>query len=197
MKRNKISFGNSQTVLFEKEIEGEEHQNAVWYSQKEMKSIRKDLKKEIRKGEISRGLEQYEGDMGAKNKADRLNHIRKILELQAQQDREGIRDESSFSALSRSMSADNMKKAQMLASRDSSDALAEYKNLKSPFLTNKNKNHDLVAQTAGLSLSRKNRKSTPNMFLTAMQEGGKMALPAAKTRRKKKEKDLRLVGPPS
>lgn len=188
MKRNKISFGNSQTVLFEKEIEGEEHQNAVWYSQKEMKSIRKDLKKEIRKGEISRGLEQYEGDMGAKNKQDRLNHIRKILELQEQQDRNGVRDDKSFSLLSRSMSADNMKKAQMLASRDSSDALAEYKNLKSPFL-NKNKNHDLVKQTAGLSLSRKNRKSTPNMFLTAMQDGGKMPLPSARTRRKKKEKE--------
>lgn len=188
MKRNKISFGNSQTVLFEKEIEGEEHQNAVWYSQKEMKSIRKDLKKEIRKGEITRGLEQYEGDMGAKNKQDRLNHIRKILELQEQQDRNGVRDDKSFSLLSRSMSADNMKKAQMLASRDSSDALAEYKNLKSPFL-NKNKNHDLVKQTAGLSLSRKNRKSTPNMFLTAMQDGGKMPLPSARTRRKKKEKE--------
>ena len=189
MKRNKISFGNSSTVLFEKEIEGEEHQNAVWYSQKEMKTIRKDLKKSIKKGEISRGLEQYEGDMGAKNKQDRLNHIRKILELQDQQDRSGVKDDRGFASLSRSMSADNMKKAQMLASRDSTDAFAEYKNLNTPFLKAK-KDDEYAKQTAGLSLMRRSRKSTPNMFLTSVQEGGKMALPSVRTRRKKKEKEV-------
>jgi len=187
MRRNKISFGASSTVLFEKEIEGEEHQNAVWYSQKEMKTIRKDLKKSIRKGEISRGLEQYEGDMGTQNKQDRLNHIRRILELQDQQDQTGVKDDKSFSLLSRSMSADNMKKAQMLASRDSTDAFAEYKNSNSPFLKAKKKD-DFAKQTAGLSLMRKSRKSTPNMFLTAMQDtAGKIPMPLARTRRKKKE----------
>jgi len=184
MKRNKISFGTSSTVVFEKEIEDEEHQNAVWFSQKEMKGIRKDLKKSIKKGEITRGLEHYEGDMGKTNKQYRLNHIRQILELQAEQERSGVKDDKGFALLSKSLSADNLRKAQLLASRDSSDAFAEYQKDKSNavFLKSK-KNEDFAKQTAGLSLLRgKSRRSTPNMFLTALSENGTIPMPKPKLR---------------
>jgi hypothetical protein len=128
LKRNKISFGEVKTLVFEKEIAGhdEDHKNSVWYSKQEMKSIRKDLKKSIKKGEISRGLEQYQGDFGEENKQKRLNHIYSILDLQREQQEKGIQDDRGFQMLSRAMSADDIGRARRLASMDSREAFQEY-----------------------------------------------------------------------
>jgi len=129
--RKNISFGNNQTLLFEKDIENddEEAKNTVWYSKKEMKSIRKDLKKSIKKGEISRGLETYAGDFGAENKLKRINHMKSILALQNAQKECGIQDEMGLQSLSRSLSADNLRKARQLASLDSTQAFEEYQEI--------------------------------------------------------------------
>lgn len=128
LKRNTISFGEVKTLVFEKEIAGhdEDHKNSVWYSKQEMKTIRKDLKKSIKKGEISRGLEQYKGDFGEENKQKRLNHIYSILDLQREQQEKGIQDEQGFQMLSRAMSADDIGRARRLASMDSREAFQEY-----------------------------------------------------------------------
>lgn len=133
LKRNKISFGDTSTLLFEKDIDDddEEHKNAVWFSKTEMKSIRKDLKKSIKQGEITRGLEQYEGDMGAGNKEKRLNHIYSILDLQKEQQDKGIQCDKSLQMLSRAMSANDIGRARQLASMDSTQALTEYTNTNS------------------------------------------------------------------
>ena len=136
MKPNKISFGEVKTLVFEKEVDShdEAHKNAVWYSKNEMKSIRKDLKKSIRKGELTRGLEQYEEDFGDETKLKRLNHVYTILELQREQRERGIYDDKGFKMLSRAMSADHIAKARKLASMDSMEALHEHQANNNPII---------------------------------------------------------------
>lgn len=172
MKTNRISFGNSQTLLFEKEVEDDAQKNAVWYSQKEMKNIRKDLKTSIKKGEISRGLEPYEGDMGIETKMKRLNHIRSILDLQREQQVKGVNDEKGLHMLSRALSSDDIRQAQKLASMDSTEAFSVYKNEKNPYMKARNaKQYAKKTEKPGGSLLRRARKSTPNMFLQGLGGG--------------------------
>lgn len=169
MTKNRISFGNSQTLLFEKEVEDEAHKNAVWYSKGEIKSIRKDLKTSIQKGDISRGLEPYEGDMGLETKMKRLNHIRSILDLQKKQNAKGVQDDKGLQSLSRAMSSDDIRKAQKLASMDSTEAFSVYKNQNTPYMRAKNaKEYAKKTEKKPNSLLTRARKSTPNMFLQAL-----------------------------
>jgi hypothetical protein len=169
MKKNKISFGNSQTLLFEKTIEDEEQKNAVWYSNKEMKTIRKDLKSCIKKGEITRGLEPYEGDMGLETKMKRLNHIRSILDLQREQQAKGVVDDKGLHMLSRALSSDDIRQAQKLASMDSTEAFSVYKNSGVPIKARNAKEYaKKTERVGGGGLLRRARKSTPNMFLQSL-----------------------------
>ena len=170
MKKNKISFGSSQTMLFEKELEDESHKNAVWYSSKEMKNIRKDLKTSIKKGDISRGLEPYEGDMGLETKMKRLNHMRSILDLQKEQQAKGVKDEKGLHMLSRALSSDDIRQAMKLASLDSNEAFSVHKSQRqnSEYMKAKNaKEYAKKTEKTG-GLLRRARKSTPNMFLQAL-----------------------------
>lgn len=173
MKKNRISFGNSHTLLFEKDVEDDEQsKNAVWYSQKEMKTIRKDLKTSIKQGDISRGLEQYEGDMGLETKMKRLNHIRSILDLQKDQQAKGVSGEKGLHQLSRALSSDDIRQAQKLASKDSTEAFSVYKNSKLPTKARNAKEYAKKTEKPGglgaSNLLRRARKSTPNMFLQGL-----------------------------
>ncbi|CAB9507637.1 expressed unknown protein [Seminavis robusta] len=191
LKRNKISFGSPQMLVFEKDIdnEDEEHKNSVWYSKKEMKSIRKDLKKSIKKGEITRGLEQYEGDMGTENKQKRLNHIYSILDLQREQQEQGIQCDKSLQMLSRAMSADDIGRARRLASMDSTEAFSEYTKTQSSMIRTSSRNaldnfrKTVVKNNSKLALAQANGLGPSS---SSQGGGGKNATFGSSTGRRKK-----------
>ena len=161
--RNKISFGEVKTLVFEKEIDGQdEHQkNAVWYSKKEMKSIRKDLKKSIRKGELTRGLEQYDGDFGEENQQKRMNHVYSILDLQREQQQKGIYDDEGIQMLSRTMSVDHMAKARRLASMDSIEAFHEHQKIRNRILRTSSQDAlDNLRKTLSVNVKSKRKGSS-------------------------------------
>ena len=128
IRRNRISFGASNTLIFEKQIEDEAHKNDVWFSDKEYQDIGLNLLAKDNKLETTRGLESFEKGSGARGK--RRAHQRAILQLQTQQRQTGVKDDQSFHLLSRAMSGEDMRNAQALASVDSSQALQEH--LKTP-----------------------------------------------------------------
>lgn len=121
-----ISFGSNKTMVFQKQIDNddEEHKNSVWFSHKEMKGIKKDLRESIKKGDFSRGLEQYQG--GGSSREKRESHTRAILRLQQQQRNAGIQNDESMGIMSRALSKEDLQKAQALASKDSVQAFQEH-----------------------------------------------------------------------
>ena len=189
LKGNKISFGEVRTLVFEKEIDGhdQDHKNTVWYSKEDLKSIRKDLKKSIRKGELSRGLEKYEGDFGKENQKKRLHHVYSILDLQRQQQEKGVYDDDEFQMLSRTMSASHIERARRLASMDSTEAFHEYQKTTNHIIRTSSRNaldnfrKTLSVQADIHTKGRTNRRSSIGCYgFDAANAGSGQGVPAGK-----------------
>ncbi|CAB9524315.1 expressed unknown protein [Seminavis robusta] len=124
LQRNKISFGGTETLVFEKEIGDQDHKNAVWFSDKEMKAIRKDIRSSVKKSEITRGLECHADTKETRFK--RQQHRQGILNLHREQRRVGMENAETLHYLSRATSADDLNRALRLASMDSTQAFQEH-----------------------------------------------------------------------
>ena len=201
LRRNRISFGTSNTRIFERQIEDEAHKNDVWFSDKEYQDISTNLLAKDNKVETTRGLESFEKDSGARGK--RRAHQRAILQLQTQQRQTGIQDDHSFHLLSRAMSGEDLRNAQALASVDSSQALQEH--LKTPAtcitrtsstkaLDNFRKN--MILSTGALDHKYYANKHNPLLLQRSGNGGGQNATFASSfsnnTRRSKKTPNLFL-----
>lgn len=129
LRPNKISFGNNDTRVFEKEIEDERHRNECWFSEDEMNGMRQNIRTKVRRGQIERGLECH-ADSSRRNK--KLDHIYAILSLQHKHKQNmaaGGDLQKGLSLMSRAMSLEDMRKARDLAKNDSSQALLEYQKM--------------------------------------------------------------------
>jgi len=124
MKKN-ISFGSNTTRVFNEKI-SDNQKNALWYSAKDYQNIKQNMKLSYRKEGYQRGLETFKSRESIESRSDQVKlHVQQLLELQREHQELGLKDDKGLSMLSTSLSRDNLKKAQKIATKDSTDAFSQ------------------------------------------------------------------------
>ena len=118
-----VCFVNNDDDVFVFEGYDDCEMDAVWYTSKEMKSIRQDMMFELKNEScIRRGLELFDAEVSSSSKERRRNYVKSILSLQTEHRSMGLTDETGLQRLGVTLSKDDLKQAQFRASQDSIEA---------------------------------------------------------------------------
>jgi hypothetical protein len=121
--KKNVCFANNDDDVFVFEGYADGEVEAVWYTSKEMKSIRQDMMLDVRNESFnSRGLELFDAEVFSSSKKRRRNYVKSILSLQTEHRSMGLADETGLQRLGVTLSMDDLKQAQFRASQDSIEA---------------------------------------------------------------------------